>query len=106
MAEKRSMTASKSQAAQTNSSRESLAEFVVIAPKAESVSIAGTFNHWNTNALKLTKDYKGNWRGSLRLKPGRYEYRFFVDGDWRDDPLAKATIGNAFGSKNAILEIK
>ena len=46
------------------------------------------------------------WQGSVRLKSGIYEYRFFVNNKWADDPSAKKTIGNAFGTKNAVLEIK
>ncbi len=90
----------------TESTREVTADFVLRAPQARQVSVAGTFNNWNTNSSKLTKDFRGNWTGSVRLQPGRYEYRFFVDGNWADDPKARTTTPNQFGSQNAILEIK
>ena len=86
--------------------KESSVDFGFSAPQARNVSVAGTFNNWNTNALKLTRDFRGNWSGSWNLKPGRYEYRFFVDGNWADDPKAKTTVQNEFGSKNAILDVK
>ena len=83
-----------------------VAEFRLSAPQAKSVNVCGTFNEWRTNAGRMTKDYLGVWKGSVSLKPGKYEYRFFVDGQWADDPRAKKTVGNQFGSKNAILEVK
>ena len=81
-------------------------EFQLSAPQAKSVNVCGTFNEWRTNAGRLTKDYRGIWRVSIQLKPGRYEYRFFVEGQWIDDPRAKKTVANQFGSRNAVLEVK
>ncbi|PIQ91052.1 MAG: glycoside hydrolase, partial [Candidatus Omnitrophica bacterium CG11_big_fil_rev_8_21_14_0_20_41_12] len=46
------------------------------------------------------------WKGSIRLRPGRYQYRFFVDGKWVDDPNAKQIVQNEFGTKNTLLEVK
>ncbi len=81
-------------------------EFQLSAPQAKSVNVCGSFNEWRTNAGRLTKDHRGIWRASIQLKPGRYEYRFFVDGQWADDPRAKKTVANQFGSGNAVLEVK
>jgi len=81
-------------------------EFNLFAPQAKSVNVCGTFNGWCTTAGRLTKDYLGAWKGSIPLKAGKHEYRFFSDGKWIDDPLAKKTVTNQFGSKNAVLEVK
>ncbi len=81
-------------------------EFQLSAPAAKSVSLCGSFNQWNTNSTRMTKDNRGLWKASLPLKAGKYEYRFFVDGRWTDDPQAKKTVANQFGSKNAVLEVK
>lgn len=59
------------------------------APKAEMVSLAGSFNDWDVTALPMKKDKEGNWKASLNLGLGRYEYRFLVDGTWQDDPMPK-----------------
>jgi 1,4-alpha-glucan branching enzyme len=88
------------------STSEQTVEFQLSAPQAKSVNVCGTFNGWRTNAGCLTKDYRGIWKGSIQLKPGRYEYRFFVDGQWTDEPRAGKTVTNQFGSKNAVLEVK
>jgi 1,4-alpha-glucan branching enzyme len=96
----------KSQSTQTVQPQVKQVEFSLFAPQAKSVSVAGTFNRWNPVAFSLKKDLQGNWKGSIPLKPGRYQYRFFVDGKWADDPKAKQTAPNEFGTKNAIVEVK
>lgn len=72
------------------------------APEAEMVSLAGNFNDWDVNALPMKKDKKGNWKTSLNLGPGRYEYRFYVDETWKDDPNAQEWVGNPFGGRNSV----
>lgn len=88
------------------STNERTVEFQLSAPQAKNVNVCGTFNGWRTNAGRMTKDFRGIWKGSVQLKPGRYEYRFFVDGQWIDDPRAEKTVANQFGSMNAILGVK
>jgi len=82
------------------------AEFKLFAPQAKKVSLAGTFNNWNHKELTAKKDTKGQWLVKATLKPGRYEYKFFVDGSWVNDPGCKACVPNAFGTQNCILEVK
>lgn len=82
------------------------AEFRLYAPKAKRVSLAGSFNNWNTKGLSAKKDSKGNWIVKANLKPGRHEYKFFVDGSWLNDPRCNSFITNAFGSQNCVVEIK
>jgi len=89
-----------------SATNERTVELQLSAPQAKSVNVCGTFNGWRTNAGRMTKDFRGTWKGSMQLKPGKYEYRFFVDGQWVDDPRAKKTVANQFGSKNAVLEVK
>jgi 1,4-alpha-glucan branching enzyme len=81
-------------------------KFIYFAPHATSVSVAGSFNEWSKDALRLTGDRAGQWTGSVTLNAGTYEYRFLVDGQWADDPQATKTVVNAFGEKNAVLEVK
>ena len=61
-------------------------QFRYEAPEAGTVFIAGDFNKWDSHAAELKKDKSGVWKASLKLKPGRYEYKFWVDGEWRNDP--------------------
>jgi 1,4-alpha-glucan branching enzyme len=74
-------------------------------PEAQSVNVAGTFCDWHTDRYPLKKDRKGSWKATLTLAPGRYEYRFVVDGEWRDDPNCSERTGNEFGSENCVLHV-
>ena len=81
-------------------------EFKFYAPQAKRVSLAGSFNNWNTKVLSAKKDSKGNWAAKVNLKPGRYEYKFFVDGSWLNDPRCNRCVTNSFGTQNCTIEIK
>jgi len=73
------------------------------APAAQEVFVAGSFNGWRLSDTPLQKQDSGHWVVELVLTPGRYEYRFFVDGHWTDDPLSPAYVSNPFGSLNCVL---
>ena len=77
-------------------------QFNLYAPAADRVSLAGDFNHWDVNNLAMKKDNKGTWEVRVQLPPGRYEYRFWIDGVWHDDPNAHERVGNPFGSQNCV----
>ena len=47
----------------------------------------------------------GQRKADLCLKPGIYEYRFVVDGNWVDDPCARTWVANPFGTRNAVLVV-
>jgi 1,4-alpha-glucan branching enzyme len=80
--------------------------FKLYAPQAKRVSLAGTFNNWNTKTVSAKKDARGNWTAKVNLKPGRYEYKFVVDGNWTSDPNCASHAPNSFGSQNCVIEIK
>jgi len=77
-------------------------QFNLHAPEAGRVCLAGDFNNWDVDNLLMKKDKKGTWEASFPLRPGRYEYRFRVDGVWHDDPKAHERVGNPFGSQNCL----
>lgn len=79
--------------------------FYVQAPAAIRVCLAGTFNQWSPTETPLTKGSGGEWRVEMKLTPGTYEYRFVVDGDWRDDPLAKGSVPNPYGGQNSVVSV-
>lgn len=74
-------------------------------PYAREVSIAGSFNDWHPSVTPMIPVSEGKWAKELALPPGRYEYRFVVDGQWLDDPAAKETVPNPFGGFNAVLVV-
>lgn len=54
----------------------------------QSVHLAGSFNDWQTTSHKMAgPDGEGFYTTLLELRPGKYEYKFVVDGDkWHRDP--------------------
>lgn len=50
------------------------------------VTVAGSFNGWNSDALPLTETSPGQFERYVPLPPGRHEYKFVIDGEWILDP--------------------
>ena len=80
--------------------------FRLSAPEAQNVFLAGDFNGWDVHSHSLKKDSKGMWKISIDLKPGKYEYRFIVDGVWQNDPNCATFAPNPLGSENCVLTLK
>ncbi|HUT71290.1 MAG TPA: glycogen-binding domain-containing protein [Desulfatiglandales bacterium] len=81
------------------------ATFSLEAPNAREVAVGGDFNKWNAEADPMKKDKRGVWKKTVMLEPGRYEYKFLVDGQWRNDPNNEQTCANCFGTHNNVLVI-
>jgi 1,4-alpha-glucan branching enzyme len=80
--------------------------FSIERPTAEHVYVSGEFNGWSpASARMVRRDGNCLWEKRLTLPPGRYEYKFVVDGEWVVDPMANEHTVNAFGSLNSILEV-
>ncbi len=77
-------------------------QFNLYFPDAERVSLAGDFNNWDIVSLPMKKDGDGFWEANVDLLPGRYQYRFPINGVWHDDPNAHEMVGNPFGSQNCV----
>jgi 1,4-alpha-glucan branching enzyme len=85
--------------------------FKLHAPDALSVNLAGTFNDWNVTShpMKLCgkkKNGGGDWQVIMRLLPGIYQYLFYVDGQWWNDPASNQYIPDEFGSLKNVMEVK
>ena len=80
--------------------------FVLVAPGAQHVSLAGTFNHWDPRATPLVRSGAGDlWTATLSLPPGQHQYAFVVDGTrWVPDPTAPA-VDDGFGRRNSVLTL-
>jgi 1,4-alpha-glucan branching enzyme len=81
-------------------------EFVFDRSEAKQVCICGDFNSWRPYGYRLI-GYSGGelWKTRLKLQPGRYEYKFFVDGEWVHDPNASENVPNAFGTLNSVVSV-
>lgn len=80
-------------------------EFKFYAPQAKKVSVGGSFNNWKPEKTPLRKDAKGNWKTSVTISSGRYEYRYLVDGVWQNAQEPVECVPNAFGSWNCVVEV-
>ncbi|MBK9302391.1 MAG: hypothetical protein IPM94_00395 [bacterium] len=73
---------------------------------AKDVFLAGTFNDWNDSKQRLADaDGDGVWETSLLLQPGSYQYKFVVDGQWKQDPANPEGRDDGFGGQNSVLEV-
>lgn len=81
-------------------------EFSLSAPQTQRVSIAAEFNQWNPSSHPMKMDDEGIWRISFALNPGQYEYRFFVDGEWQNDPNCFSSVEKPFGASNSLKIVK
>ena len=71
---------------------------------ASSVSVAGEFNEWNTETDPMKKNTEGIWELTLKLDPGKYMYKFVINGtDWRADPSNTDEADDGLGGKNSLL---
>lgn len=80
--------------------------FVLHAPGAKRVTVAGTFNQWDQNASPLIPaGTDGVWTTTLALPVGQHQYAFVVDGRrWVADPAAPA-IDDGFGRRNSVVAV-
>lgn len=77
-----------------------LTQFVLSAPEAGRVSLAGDFTDWQPT-VTMTRAEPGVWTVVVPLAPGIHQYSFVVDGErWTPDPNAPA-VNDGFGGVNS-----
>lgn len=79
--------------------------FSISLSDAEEVILMGDFNAWNPKKHPMKKDGNGVWNKAVILPPGTYEYKFLVDGQWKEDPQNEYTCLNCFGSYNSVVNL-
>lgn len=80
--------------------------FALTKPGAKQVSVCGDFNQWSLTATPMKRHGDGHWEATVGLVPGRYQYKFLVDGEWIADPTAQESVRNEFGSVNSVLQVR
>ena len=80
--------------------------FVLYAPGASRVTVAGTFNQWDQTATPLVPvGTDGVWTATLALPVGQHQYAFVVDGRrWVADPAAPG-VDDGFGRRNSVVAV-
>lgn len=75
------------------------------APFAKTVSLAGDFNDWQPDKIRLQRK-NGEWYIKIKLPPGRYQYNYVINGkEWVPDPDASFSVNNGFGRRNSIIDL-
>jgi 1,4-alpha-glucan branching enzyme len=77
--------------------------FSLEAPRAGEVILTGDFNNWSSKTHPMKNNGSGMWSKTVMLKPGKYEYKFLIDGDWKIDTGNDQTCPNCFGTRNSVL---
>jgi len=72
---------------------------------AEAVAIYGSFNNWTQTKNYCAKE-SGWWVCRIDLAPGKYTYKFLVDGVGLNDPANSATEDDGNGHMNSVIIIK
>jgi Glycogen recognition site of AMP-activated protein kinase len=69
---------------------------------AKAVSLAGDFNDWTPDALKM-KHVGDTWIFKVHLSVGKHLYKFIVDGRWIRDPANPLWEDNEYNTDNSVL---
>ena len=77
--------------------------------RASDVRIAGDFNGWvpdkDVRSHVQADDGERVWTKVLELAPGTYQYRYVVDGEWREDPDNPRAEPGPVGGRNSVLVV-
>jgi hypothetical protein len=75
------------------------------APDAQSVTLVGDFNDWNSDTTPMMRLESGDFLVTLNLPcNGEYRFRYLIDGNrWENDWNADKYVPNAFGSDDSVV---
>jgi chromosome partitioning protein len=79
--------------------------FTLAAPEANRVQLAGDFNSWVAEGNEMEFS-NGVWKKILALTPGRYRYRYVIDGRWVSDPMNSHSEPSPFGDRDSVIDLK
>lgn len=72
----------------------------------EQVYLVGDFNGWNQHADPLRYDgEEERFMREIYLQPGRYSYKFVVDGNWLHDTQNPERQPDGYGGYNSIIQV-
>ena len=90
---------------QTKKTQKRRITFKLEASEAKEAILVGDFNSWDEKKHRMKRDDKGRWTKIVTLAPGKYEYKFLVDGQWQNDPSNDQLVNNSLGTLNNILTV-
>lgn len=72
-------------------------EFRFYRPGAVKVALAGDFNDWRTDQIRMVRQQDGTWLARISLPAGDYKFRYVADGLWYTDYAASGVEPGEFG---------
>jgi 1,4-alpha-glucan branching enzyme len=79
-----------------------IVEFSFFRPDARAVFLAGDFNHWRPDQVRMTRKSDGYWQARLHLPAGVYKFRYCADGVWYTDYAAFGVEPGQFGMDSVL----
>ena len=75
-------------------------------PDAKVIFLAGDFNDWDptTRRMKRVKKGEDTFLAVVELEPGRYEFKYVVDGEWLCCPSAERS-ATEDGFENSVVVV-
>ncbi len=75
-------------------------------PVAQNVHLAGDFSNWQpVEDIMVQKEGNNIWKGIFPLDPGKYQYKFVVDGEWKLDPYNPEVVTSNMGANNSLVSV-
>ncbi len=76
-------------------------------PDATKVHLAGNFNNWSQSYDPMVdRNGDGEWTLFYPMSPGRYEYKFVVNGvTWIPDPRNVRSAPDGFEGRNSVIQV-
>jgi len=88
----------------TKGPRKGTTRFSVRPPDgAKKAELAGDFSKWKP--VPMRKQKNGNYVCVVPLKPGTYEYKFMLDGQWCVDADNNNYALNPYGTLNSVATV-
>lgn len=84
-------------------------QFVLVAPNAKKVAVAGDFNGWDAQHPGYQAVHRGGgvWSVTARVPVGHHRYSFVVDDSlWVADPTAPRVVDDDFGTTNSAIVVE
>ena len=84
-----------------------IVQFMLTAPAASRVALAGDFNGWDPREIEMTRDSRdGRWAVTLALAPGRHSYAYVVDDtQWVRDPVGTTAEPNDLAPPRSVIVV-
>ena len=70
---------------------------------ASEVALAGSFSDWKP--IKMRRLQYDEWVLRIKLSPGKYTYKFVIDGNWIPDPANPVTEYDESGNINSVIKV-